>query len=418
MSSKQRNIQEIVLTTGGTVTISNGEPVNPMVAIPTFDDFCTEYRVTGTQTLTSNFVIAMGGVGAPELDTLIKFYWQAVCTRGTFVVTIFGLTIPDDMLGQDFVAEFSYAGGAWSVHLFTVDLSVSGTIPGDRLVSSSVTVLQLGNLSVTTAKLDDLAVTNPKLALLAVEGKNIADATIPDAKLANMVAYTMKVRDAGTTGVPSNVAVAAQSVLVRQAAGFVNLTPSADGMVIIRKAGVLSADYVNFTELAGTLALGQIADDLITLAKQQSTGLLYSKYTDTLTTAVTTEEVLATYTLPAATVAADGKGIRVIASGTTSANANTKTIRLKLGGTTYATNAVTTAPNASAWEAEFTILRSGAATAVATGRSVVAATNQGIQRGTGTPTWANPNAIEVTGQNGTASAGDITVSMVTIELLK
>jgi len=416
--SKIRNIADIALTTGGTVTVDRGDFSLPVTSLGDNIDIYSEYRITGTESLTSDFEIELSGVGAPPTDIFFRFYWKAVCIPGAFSVTIFGLTVPDDMVGRDFTAEYCYTGGAWSVHLFTVDLSVSGTIPGDRLVSSSVTVLQLGNLAVTTAKLDDLAVTNPKLALLAVEGKNIVDATIPNAKLANMVAYTMKVRDAGTTGVPSDVAVAAQSVLVRQAAGFVNLTPSADGMVIIRKAGVLSADYVNFTELAGSLANAQIPDNEITLAKQQSTGLLYSKYSDTSTTAVTTEEVLATYTLPAATVAADGKGVRVIASGTTAANANTKTIRLKLGGTTYATNAVTTAPNASAWEAEFTILRSGAATAVAVGKAVFTATSEGIQRGTGTPTWANTNAIEVTGQNGTASAGDITVSMVTIELLK
>jgi hypothetical protein len=45
--------------------------------------------------------------------------------------------------------------------------------------------------------------------------------------------------------------------------------------------------------------------------------------------------------------------------------------------------------------------------------------HEGVQVITGSAiTWANSNAIEVTLQNGSASAGDITLSLVVIELLK
>lgn len=386
MSVKQFNIQQIALTTGGTENISSGVVANPMTAVPTFDDFCVEYSISGTQILVSNFVVAM--TGTPVNDIKIKFNWKARCTNGAFSVILLGQTMPSDYLLQNFTITMSYRSGTWAIDEMNVIVGASESIDGDAL------------------------------KLLTVEGKHMPDATINYAKIQNVGAYSLLGRNAAGSGVISAAAIAAESLVGRNAAGFISFTPSADGQVIVRRAGALIAALLNFTELTGTLANAQIPDNEIALAKQQSTGLLYSKYTDTLTTAVTTEEVLATYTLPAATIAADGKGIRVIASGTTAANANTKTIRLKLGGTTYATNAVTTAPNASAWEAEFTILRSGAATAVAVGKAVFTATSEGIQRGTGTPTWANANAIEVTGQNGTASAGDITVSMVTIELLK
>ena len=51
------------------------------------------------------------------------------------------------------------------------------------------------------------------------------------------------------------------------------------------------------------------------------------------TTAVTTEETLLTYTLPANSLTQGGRGIRIRAWGTTAATATTKRIRLKFGAT-------------------------------------------------------------------------------------
>ena len=387
MSLKAQNIIEIPLTTGGTVSILNGDITLPISMFdPLVEESCVEYRITGTQSLTSNFVIAM--TGTPVEGTKVKFVWKAVCTPGAFSVIFLGQTIPAGYLAQNFTFTFSYYSSAWSLDEFNVIIGASQSISGDAL------------------------------KLLSVEGKHMPDATISYAKIQNVGAYSLLARNAAGAGVISAAAIAAESLIGRNAAGFISFTPSADGQVFVRRAGVLTTALLNFTELTGSLANSQVPDNEITLVKQQSTGLLYSKYSDTGTSAVTTEEVLATYTLPAATLAADGKAIRVMASGTTAANGTTKTIRLKLGGTTYATNTVTTAPNNKDWRAEFTIIRSAAATSISVGKFIFDNAHEGIQRTTGTPTWTNTNAIEVTGQNGTANANDIIVSMVTIELLK
>lgn len=122
----------------------------------------------------------------------------------------------------------------------------------------------------------------------------------------------------------------------------------------------------------------------------------------TVTTAVTTEETLKTTTVtPYAVVV--GEVLEFSARGTTAANANGKTIRLKFGGqllvegaggndTDWSVRARVnvTSPTAQEYEAVLTI---GGSTTTAVGALTVDVTN-------------NP-AVTVTGQNAVASAGDI-----------
>ena len=68
-------------------------------------------------------------------------------------------------------------------------------------------------------------------------------------------------------------------------------------------------------------------------------------YTSTSTGADTTETDLQSYTLPANVLGTNGRAIRIRAWGDTAANGNTKTIRLKFGGTTLQLNNTTAAPN-------------------------------------------------------------------------
>lgn len=378
--------KEIALTTGGTVTLTPNYGLIGGALDGDINDAVAQFRVTGTQTLTSNFLIVASGTIAES--TSVDVLWEAVPTLGAFSVSIFGLTMPAAYVTKKFNATFRYASGAWYISAFCPLVGQSQSISGDALM------------------------------LATVESKHIVNEAISYAQIQNTAAYSLVGRNAAGGGVVSAISIAAQSLVVRLAAGFVSLTPSVDGQTIIRRAGALVAAALNFTELTGTIANAQVPDDELTLIKQKSTGLLSSAYSNVGTTAVTTEETLFTYTLPASTVASDGKGIRIKAAGSTAANGTTKTIKIKIDGNVLVYNLTITAPNNDKWVAEAIVLRSGATTSSADGIMHIGSASEAIVISAPAITWANTNDIVVTGQNGTSGANNIVCSLVTVELLK
>lgn len=385
MSLKVSNIQTITLTTGGTVSIDNGEITLPLASTDILTEkSIVEYAIVGTASLTSNFIVAMT---SPARDTVQKFMWNAACTPGAFSVTILGTTIPAHLLSKKFTLECLYNGSAW-VNTLTADLVQTQGIDGQSIVSDSIGTSQIANKAVNFSKFQDLA------------------------------AYSIPLRAGATSGVLAGLAVTVNSVIGRIAGDIVNIAASTNGHVLKLTGGALGFGQLGFSELGGTLANAQIPDNEITLAKVQSTGLLASAYADVLTTAVTSEETAFTYTLPAGTLAADGKGIKITVAGETASNNDTKTINVKIAGSTVLTNSIITSPNAKKWYAEVTILRASATTSIAAGDIVFDNAHDGVQTSKPAITWANANTIEVTMQNGTANAGDITTSLVTVELIK
>lgn len=386
MSLKAKNIVGIPLTTGGTVTISNGVVSEPMTdVIEIIEASATEFTITGTQALAADFIVAMTH---PAENTRVRFSWVADATPGAFSVQILGKTIPADYLDKAFSITLSYSGVAWITEEFNLDLIQLGVLPGDRIASASIATAQLTDKAVNYAKIQD------------------------------MTAYSMLVRDAGTSGVISSVAVAAQSLLGRVAAGFVAITASVNGTVLKMTGGNIGFAQVNFNELAGTIANAQVPNREIALAKLDSTGSLSFQTSDTGTTAVTSEEVLFTYTIPAGLIANTGEGVRVTVSGTTAANNHVKTIKVKVGGNTYAINSVTTAPNNKIWFAQVEVYRAGATAAVGEGSLVMDSAYEGVNINSTGITWANINDVQVTGQNGTGTVNDIVVKTVSVTLIR
>ncbi len=135
------------------------------------------------------------------------------------------------------------------------------------------------------------------------------------------------------------------------------------------------------------------------------------------TTAVVTEETLLTFTLPANSLTQNGRGVRIRAWGTTAANANLKTVRLKFGATNVLdTGAV--ASNAETWYFEADVYRTGAATQDAIGKPYwyVAGMNDG-QITNPAETLSAGFAIVVSGQNGTATVNDIVAEGLSVEYI-
>lgn len=261
MSLKTKLIIDIPLTTGGISSIDNGVVTLPLADIGgLYDEFCTEYRIVGTETLGSNFSISM--TGTPVVNSSIIFDWQAVCTPTGFAVSILGKVIPTEYVGKNFIIKLSYYGVAWVVDFFAPSLFVANSLNGDRLQDATVNTLQLANLAVTAAKLAadavttlkilDLNVTTAKLADLAVTTGKLNDLAVTAAKLAADSVITAKILDlAVTTAKINDLAITSGKV--------------ADLAIITAKINDLAVTTGKIADLAVTTA--KINDLAITTAK-------------------------------------------------------------------------------------------------------------------------------------------------------
>lgn len=135
------------------------------------------------------------------------------------------------------------------------------------------------------------------------------------------------------------------------------------------------------------------------------------------TAANTTETTLITYSLPANSLDANGKGVRIRVTGQTANNANTKTVRLYFGTTVLFSNDITTAPNNQSWEFDAVVIRTSATTQKCISRGTVGVAPQTTTYTGAGETLTSGVTIKVTGQNGTAMASDITAQMMIVEYL-
>lgn len=146
-------------------------------------------------------------------------------------------------------------------------------------------------------------------------------------------------------------------------------------------------------------------------------GIINVDTTAVSTTAVTTEENLITYTFPLNSLDANGKGIWIKAAGSTGANANAKTIRLYFGATVLMSNDITTLPNNQSWEFEAIVMRTSATTQKCISHGRVGVANQTTTYTGAGETLTSNVTIKVTGQNGVATATDITAQFMIVGFL-
>lgn len=132
------------------------------------------------------------------------------------------------------------------------------------------------------------------------------------------------------------------------------------------------------------------------------------------TTAVTTQEDLMSYTIPA-NVLKPGQKVRVTAWGRTAANGNAKTFRLWFGGNSILDHSG--AFNNGWWRLHADILITGSSTQEYTSHAQVTAAVPTVRGATLTVTDTSSIIVKCTGQNGSASAGDITCEGFTVEIL-
>lgn len=148
-----------------------------------------------------------------------------------------------------------------------------------------------------------------------------------------------------------------------------------------------------------------------------ASGVISVMTTAVATAANTNETDGFTYTLPANSLSANGKGVRLTLWGSTAANGNNKTLQLYFGGSSvYTTGAV--AANAKNWRVEMVILRTGVGgqDIAINGHfdgTLIVASNIVTQTKDETATLVIKNTMT----NGTANASDIVTEGAILEFL-
>jgi hypothetical protein len=150
-------------------------------------------------------------------------------------------------------------------------------------------------------------------------------------------------------------------------------------------------------------------------------GVLNVNTTSQATTG-TVEEVLATYTLPANTLSANGKGLRITMRGTMVSTTNSRVFRIRfggIGGTIVGLVSSTTAAHTQA-RIVVEIIRTGSATQITTGTSTYGA-NSGAAVASVTntaPTQDLTAAVDIVVVGETSAAlGDVTFTALIVEAI-
>jgi len=144
-------------------------------------------------------------------------------------------------------------------------------------------------------------------------------------------------------------------------------------------------------------------------------GVLSVNTTSTGNGADTTEDTLLTFSLPAKTLSAAKKGLKIRAWGTCAANTHNKTMKLYFGSEVVATP--TAATNGVNWSLELEVYKTGSSTQVVFGGGLVDTTPVTPLVTTGAETDTAAITIKVTGQTGTSGANDVVAKGLIVEML-
>jgi hypothetical protein len=136
------------------------------------------------------------------------------------------------------------------------------------------------------------------------------------------------------------------------------------------------------------------------------------------TGADTNETDLWSYSLPANTLSANGKVLRVTVMGITGATANNKTVKVYFGATAMTFFGPTNFNN-TPFICQAIIVRTGASSQILYRFMSAQGTTYGNVGGSATPAENTAGAItiKVTGTNGTAAAGDVVFKTAIVEIL-
>lgn len=144
-------------------------------------------------------------------------------------------------------------------------------------------------------------------------------------------------------------------------------------------------------------------------------GVINVNTTNAGTAADLVKTTLISYTLPANSLNANGKAVRVKAYGVFAGNANSKSAGIDFGGTELISK--TSVYNNLSWSIEALVIRNGTNSQEYIAELDVDGQSAGRRRGTAAITDTANIAIDIWGQNGVASASDIVAEGMIVEYL-
>ena len=185
-------------------------------------------------------------------------------------------TAPTD----DYVLKYSTGTSKWEPAAFAYPdkLTTKGDLLAYNSVSSETRFAISGATNGDVLTADSTATNGFDWAAASV-----ADGSITNDKMADMAANTVKVRDADSSGVPSDVALATTEILIGDGTGFTAAALS--GAATMTNAGVVS--------LATGIDATKIADGTVTSTEFQYINTLSSNAQTQLDASATTGKAIA-----------------------------------------------------------------------------------------------------------------------------
>ena len=223
---------------GANLTVSTSSPFS-------------NYLLTGTPTLTSNWAITYAGT--PLAGCVVNIRYEATITLGGNIITILGTAIPDAYSAINYNAIAVYDGSAWQVNVMP-DWENSDIVETHHLISKAVTLDCMADLSRGSIYTGQTALKRPveldaktNAYILIGDGTDInsvaisGDIAIDNAGVTTIVPEAVELammadltknciigRDAGTNGVPMAVALGDGEMLFGNAAGFTTAAMTGD----------------------------------------------------------------------------------------------------------------------------------------------------------------------------------------------
>jgi hypothetical protein len=172
-----------------TTLTSGGGTVN----LPVTDPYKI-YKFTGSATLSSSYNIQASGT--PITGMMYELEYEASLALDGNTLTIFGVSIGEELALKNFRVVAYYDGSAWVTKVLidttplpfvTEDMITADAIVTAKIDDDAVTTAKILDANVTTAKIADANITAVKLATDSVTTAKIADNNVTTGKLASQL---------------------------------------------------------------------------------------------------------------------------------------------------------------------------------------------------------------------------------------
>ena len=212
----KESIRTIAVTTGGTINL----PVDLASSAPLLLN--KKYRINGSATLASSLNVA--AQGTPSTNDVLEVIWEATVVPGANAITICGTVVPTHLAATYFTALCTYDSGKWVV-VISPSFVENGIVVAANMGAESVETAALKDGNTTLAKIQDVA------------------------------ANSMLIRDANSSGVLTELTLASTEFPVGTGTGITAVSMSGDATM--DNAGVVTLG-------AKVVEGGMVADGTIT----------------------------------------------------------------------------------------------------------------------------------------------------------